>query len=319
MVTNQGAAAAGPFKVSFSDPGAPQGQQEFSWDGSGLEPGGIVRFPQDNTITISAGSLARVARVKLSGGEDANPGNDETVEVKPFWMPCTPVPPTDTPTPSPSGTLTPTGTPTPSTTPTLTPTVTPTPSPSSTATPSPTGTPTATPTQTPTPSATPTRTPTSTPSPTRTPIPPVTFNQDSTLHTGASPSGIDIDGDGSPDIQISGTESGSAGNDEDYTITIATANGQPMAVFDPPASYPALTRTDLLNATYNQLSKTVSRHYTFVGPGYDNGTPAEPAPSILIGIHTTRGWITKVWLNPWKPNNVGNPVIKYTINATSYP
>jgi len=81
------------------------------------------------------------------------------------------LPPTATPTQTPTPTATPTSTPTPTPTPTFGPGPTPTPTSTPTSTPTPTQTPTATPTptQTPTPTATPTSTPT--PTPTATPEP----------------------------------------------------------------------------------------------------------------------------------------------------
>jgi peptidoglycan DL-endopeptidase CwlO len=82
-----------------------------------------------------------------------------------------PAPPTETPTPTDTGTATPTPTPTDTATPTPTPTDTGTPTP--TETPTPTPTPTETPTPTPTPTESPAATPTSTesPSPTSTSTP----------------------------------------------------------------------------------------------------------------------------------------------------
>ena len=87
------------------------------------------------------------------------------------------LPPTSTPTPTPTQTITPTITPTNTPTPTITPTPGLSPSPTPTQTPTPTVTPTVTPTMTKTPTPTPTMTKTPTPTPTHTPTPTPSMEQ----------------------------------------------------------------------------------------------------------------------------------------------
>ena len=122
--------------------------------------------------------------------------------------------PTDTPTPTPTGTLTPTPTPTGTLTPTptptgtLTPTPTDTPTPTGTLTPTPTGTLTPTPTPTgtltPTPTPTGTLTPTPTPTLTSTPTPSATLTPTNTLTPTTTPNAAQKLVTGNPNLLTAG-------------------------------------------------------------------------------------------------------------------